>query len=135
MKENRRKILSMLANGNISVDQADRLLSAIGPAKEQSADERTPKFLRLLMEPKAETGSQRKVDVRVPLGVIRSGIQIARSLPMEKRGPMTIALGTHTLSLDLSGIDPENVDEFMAQFRYLTTDIGKKNETLRLFCE
>ena len=134
MKENRRKILAMLADGNIAVDQADRLLSAIVPAKKKSA-EPTRKFLRLLLEPKAETGSPRKVDVRVPLGLLRSGVQIARSLPIEKRGPMTIALGTHTLSLDLSGIDPQNVDEFIDQFRYLTTDIDKKNETVRLFCE
>jgi hypothetical protein len=135
MKEDRGRILAMLASGKISVDQADRLLSAIVPAKPKDAEQHAPKFLRLLLEPKADARRQRKVDIRMPLGIIRSGVQIARSLPIEKQGPMTIALGTHTLAVDLSGVDPQNVDQFMALFKDLTTDIDKKDETLRLFCE
>jgi hypothetical protein len=135
MREDRRKVLAMLATGKISVDEADHLLSAIAPQREESPAPPTPKFLRLLLEPKADEGSQRKIDVRVPLGVIRSSLQIAKSLPLEKRGPMRIALGTHILVLDLEQVNPDNVDEFIAHFSHLTTDIDKKKETVRLFCE
>jgi hypothetical protein len=135
MREDRRKVLAMVATGRISVDEADHLLSAIAPQREQSPAPPTPKFLRLLLEPKANEGSHRKVDVRVPLGVIRSSLQIAKSLPLEKRGPMRIALGTHILALDLEQVNPDNVDEFIAQLGHLTADIDQKKETVRLFCE
>jgi hypothetical protein len=135
MREDRSKVLAMLATGRISVDEADHLLSAIAPQREQSPAPRTPKFLRLLLEPKPDRGIQRKIDIRVPLGVIRSSLQIAKSLPLEKRGPMKIALGTHTLALDLEQVNPDNVDEFIAQLGHLTADIDQKKETVRLFCE
>jgi len=135
MREDRRKVLAMLATGRISVEEADHLLSAIAPQREQPAAPYSPKFLRLLLEPKADSGSQRKIDVRVPLGVILSSLQIAKSLPLEKRGPMKIALGTHILALDLEQVNPDNVNEFMAQLGQLTADIDQKKETVRLFCE
>jgi hypothetical protein len=138
MREDRRKVLAMLATGRISVEEADHLLSAIAPQREQReqpAAPYSPKFLRLLLEPKADTKSQRKIDVRVPLGVIRSSLQIAKSLPLKKGGAMKIALGTHILALDLEQVNPDNVDEFMAQLGQLTADIDQKKETVRLFCE
>jgi hypothetical protein len=134
MNADRRKILDMLAAGNISIAEADQLLGD-DHAFAAGSDTHTPKFLRLVMEPRDQAASRRKVDIRVPLGLLRSGVQIARSIPIEKRGPMTIALGTHSLAFDLSGVDAENADEFMAQFKDLTTDINGKDETLRLFCE
>ncbi len=134
MNADRRKILDMLAAGNISIDEADLLLGHDAAFVSES-NTRAPKFLRLVLEPRDQAASRRKVDIRVPLGLLRSGVQIARSIPMEKRGPMTIALGTHSLALDLNGVDAENVDAFMAQFKDLTTDINGKDETLRLFCE
>ena len=134
MNADRRKILDMLAAGNISIDEADLLLGH-DPAFAAESDTRTPKFLRLVLEPRDQAANRRKVDIRVPLGLLRSGVQIARPIPVEKRGPMTIALGTHSLALDLNGVDAENVDAFMAQFKDLTTDINGKDETLRLFCE
>lgn len=134
MNGDRRRVLDMLAAGNISIDEADLLLGH-DTAFASESNTRTPKFLRLVLEPGDQAANRRKVNIRVPLGLLRSGVQIARSIPMEKRGPMTIALGTHSLALDLSGVDAENVDEFMAQFKDLTTDIDRKDETLRLFCE
>jgi hypothetical protein len=134
-KDNRRKILSMLAEGTISVEEADRLLSASTSSASETSCDQTPKFLRLLLEPKTESDRRRKIDIRMPLGLLRSAIQIAKSLPGARNVPMTIALGTHTVALDLNGVDPQNVDEFVSQFKDLTTDIDRKDETLRLFCE
>jgi len=129
MKEDRRKILEMLAAGKISVEEADQLMAAAGTRAG------APKFLCLKVAPRAGSVSDRKIDIRVPLGVIRSSLQIAKSLPVGKRGPMMIALGTHMLSLDVGNMNLEDPDEFIANFAHLSTDIDKHKETLRLFCE
>ena len=135
MKNDRQRILEMVAAGNISVGEADQLLSAVTNSPATTPANRAPKFLRLLVESKPEAQRNRKIDVRMPLGLLRSTIQIAKSLPGASNVPMTIALGTHTLALDLNGVDPRNADEFIGYFKDLTTDIEKKDETLRLFCE
>lgn len=136
MNQDRRKILEMLAAGSISVNEADQLLAATDVTiANETIGRRPPKFLRLLVEPKAAGDSTRKIDIRVPLGVVRNSLQIAQCVPATSRGPMTVALGTHTLDFDLSGMNPENVDDFVAQFADLSTDIEKQDETLRLFCE
>ena len=114
------------------MDEADELLGSSATAK---AGDCAPKFLRLMLEPKPGCGSERKVDIRVPLGVLRSGLQIAQSLPATRRGQMTIALGTHTLAFDVSKLNTESADEFLGQFKDLSTDIDREKETLRLFCE
>jgi hypothetical protein len=132
MKQDRRKILDMLQAGEVSVGEADELLGSFDTAKAGGC---APKFLRLTLEPKPGGDSERKVDIRVPLGVLRSSLQIVQSLPVTRRGQMTIALGTHTLAFDVSSLNTENMDEFLAQFRDLSTDIDRENETLRLFCE
>jgi hypothetical protein len=132
MKEDRRKILAMLASGKISVEEADRLLMAADSHWEPVS---TPRFLRLKVEPKAGSENERTINIRVPLGVIRSSLQIAQSLPASKRGPMMIALGTHMLSLDVGNMNMEDADEFIANFADLSTNIDNQKETLRLFCE
>ena len=132
MKEDRRKILAMLTSGTISVEEADRLLDA---SDSGAACPNPPKFLRLLVEPKAGSESARTIDIRVPLGVLRSSLQIAQSLPVSKRGPMMIALGTHILSLDVGNMNLEDADGFIANLADLSTDIDQQKETLRLFCE
>ena len=130
----RRKVLEMVASGTISVTEADQLMNTAGFAGSDAARKREPKFLRLVVEAKPETQRDRKIDIRLPLGLLRNGIQIARCLPTRKKG-MTIALGTHSLAVDLNGVDPQNAGEFIHLFKDLTTDIDKKDETLRLFCE
>src|ERR1700745_1184986 len=99
MTQERRKVLEMLSAGELSVDEADGLLGSLTTA---NTDDLPPKFLRLRIEPKPGADSERQVDIRVPLGVLRSSLQIAQSLPASRKGQMTIALGTHTLAFDVS---------------------------------
>jgi hypothetical protein len=132
MKHDRRKILEMLSAGEISVGEADELLESFATTK---VNDVAPGFLRLTLEPKPGGDSERKIDIRLPMGVLRNSLQIAKSLPAAKRGQMTIALGTHTLAFDVSSLNTENMGEFLAQFKDLSTDIDRQKETLRLFCE
>jgi len=50
MNEEKRKILDMLAQGKITVEEADKLLSAVGAGAE-GAGPRSWKYLRVQVEP------------------------------------------------------------------------------------
>ena len=83
MSENRSRILDMLSEGKINVDEAERLLEAMS---KQAGEEGTtsdvepvrkpqPKYLRVFVEPNPDAGpgvEQHHVNVRVPVALLRA---------------------------------------------------------------
>ena len=86
MGEEKRRVLSMLAEGRIGVDDAQRLLAALesGPAQSPGAAEAAApaggsyRFLRVHIDAKDDNA---KIDVRIPLQVLRAGVRLASMLP------------------------------------------------------
>lgn len=144
MNENRKQILEMLAAGQINADEAERLIAALerGPAVapgEASGPDRParPKYLRVVVE--ADQGAHRsgpaKVNVRVPMQLLRAGVKLATIIPPQARIKVNDALHEQGIDLDVDRITPENLDELVYHLKDLTIDIGDKNEKVRIFCE
>ncbi|MGB3861685.1 MAG: hypothetical protein WBF32_03385 [Candidatus Aminicenantaceae bacterium] len=142
MKEERRKILDMLAEGKISVDEAERLLAAISgdeSGQKQSAEESLTgkksslKYLRVVVEPGSECGGE-KVNIRVPLKLIRAGLKWAAFMPKHVQGRVHEALHEKGISMDFSSIKPEDLEELVTNLNDLTIDVEGK-ETVKIFCE
>ena len=84
MTDNRKRVLDMLAEGKISVDEAERLLSIVDqPDEEPKEGEPTesrrrqpPKYLRVLVEDEDADSSKERVNVRVPMALIRAGMKL-----------------------------------------------------------
>ena len=143
MKEERRKILDMLAEGKISVDEAERLLAAISadePSHKQSDDESLTgtksnlKYLRILVEPGSESGGGEKVNIRVPLKLIRAGLKWAAFMPKHVQGRVDEALHEKGINMDFSSIKSEDLEELVTNLNDLTIDAEGK-ETVKIFCE
>jgi hypothetical protein len=143
MKEERRKILSMLSEGKISATEADALLDALsGPARSDLASVAAPssvpdpKYLRVLVEGHdANTGKENKVNVRVPFELIRAGMRLAALLPVVAYEPVNRALKNNGIDVDISKIKPEDFESLVAHLRELTVDVDDGNEKVRVFCE
>ena len=145
MNENRRRILEMLAAGQINADQAERLIAALEkepPAaspgdSSESRQKAWPKYLRVVVE--AEEGHHSdgpaKVNVRVPMQLLRAGVKLASIIPPQARVKVNEALHERGVELDLSQITPENLEELIYQLKDLTVDIGDKNNKVKVFCE
>jgi hypothetical protein len=138
MKDERRQILDMLAAGKISVDEAERLLSAISsdeaaPAKDQGS-KKIPKYLRVLVEPGPGNEDGDKVNIRVPMKLIRAGLKWAAFIPKAYQGKVDSALQESGIDMDLSNIKPEDLEDIMANLDDLTVDVEGK-EKVRIFCE
>src|ERR1700727_1004442 len=88
--DDRRKILEMLAAGKITADEAERLLSAMEKAAADSGEESTgrprpkPKYVRVLVEDERDKGPV-KVNVRVPIQLLRAAVKLASLIPPEAR--------------------------------------------------
>jgi hypothetical protein len=151
MSEETMKVLQMLADGKITVEDAERLLNglsaasaargAAGPAAASGggasgsettgaagfpAGGRRPRFLRVVVD----GGSGDRVDVRVPLALLKAGIKMSALLPQHAREHV------ESSGLDLSDLSKLNPDELVEALRELTVDVEEKDgDSVRVFCE
>jgi membrane peptidoglycan carboxypeptidase len=145
MNENRRSILEMLAAGKITADEAERLLAALerGPQPgggAESAESRArpkPKYLRVVVQAADAYGGEgpTKVNVRVPMQLLRAGVKLTSLIPAQARDQVNQAMRQHGVNFDLGQLKPENLEELIDQLNDLTVDVDNKDAQVRVFCE
>jgi len=146
MSENRRKILDMLANQKITADEAERLLAALDKEpphaearlRDKGNPSSQPRYLRVVVDELEDaTHKPTKVNVRLPLQLLRAGIRLQSLLPPEARADVNFALREKGFSFDLSQIKAENVDELIEAFSDLAVDVDADGgrSKVRVFCE
>jgi hypothetical protein len=146
MSENQKKILEMLADKKISVDEAYRLLSAL--KAEPGAPESTggpevkarpkAKYLRVCVVP--GEGHQHDedaelVNIRVPMSLIRSGMKFTSLLPSQARDKVTEALGEKGINLDMRNMKPEDLEEIIEALSDLEVKVVSDKEIVKVFVE
>ncbi len=74
MSEERKRVLRMLQEGKISLDEAEDLLSSVSyeVTGERSVDEKKGGFLRI----RIESEEQEKVNVNIPLSLARMALKV-----------------------------------------------------------
>ena len=98
MSENRRQILDMLAQGKINADEAERLLKALerepGQATASSEARRNDqvKYLRVVVDAHDDQDGPTKVNIRVPMQLLRAGVKLTSIIPPRARTEVNEAL-------------------------------------------
>jgi hypothetical protein len=138
MSEERRKILEMLQEGKISVDEAERLLSALSSPeveeREISSEKGKLKYLRILVEPGPGSEEKERVNVRVPLKLIRAGLKLASFIPKHAQTKVNEALQEKGIDFDFKKVTSEDLEDLITQLDDLTVEVEGK-ETVRIYCE
>jgi hypothetical protein len=138
MNEERRRILSMLAEGKISAAEAESLLDAMNGAGATSAEQTQPlrpKYLRVQVDGH-DGGRAGRVNVRVPFNLVRAGVRLAALLPAAAHGPINKALKENGVDIDVSKLKPEDFDDLVEHLTELTVDVeGAQGEKVRVYCE
>lgn len=147
MNEHRRQILQMLSEGKITADEAERLISAVEQPAARSIEEAAPagnsrpKYLRVVVDSEDDVGHDgpTKVNVRVPMQLLRAGVKLAGLLPAQALRRANSAMQQQGVPIDLTQIKPENLEELVEQLNDLTVDVDQKDERtkvkVRVFCE
>ena len=140
MSEDRRQILGMLAEGKITADEAERLIAALaeptGPYADPRPDSRPSraKYLRVVVDSNDPSGPA-KVNVRVPMQLLRAGVRLSALLPVQAREQINAALARQGMPFDLSQLRPENLEDLVDQLSDLTVDVDDSHAKVRVFCE
>ena len=144
MSENQKKILQMLAEGKISVAEAERLLSLIGTDKEtrsesnRATSQATPRYLYVVVEPKAGATPEHrhgKVNVRVPFGLIRAGVKLATLIPPDAADKVNDAMKEKGMSFDMRHLKPEDIEELIVALHDSEVNVDTDDETVKIYAE
>ncbi|MEZ5277865.1 MAG: hypothetical protein R3F07_15900 [Opitutaceae bacterium] len=148
MNDEKKRILEMLAQGKVTVDEAERLLKALDestpvePASEASVEagsiRRKPRYLCVKVDSGGSnggTGSGDKIDVRIPLGLVKAGIKLSSIMPEKAKARMNEKLSEQGIDIDLDNIKGRDLDEVLACLCDANIDIKGDKDTVRIYCE
>ena len=140
----RRQVLDMLAAGQLTTDEADRLITALdhldrpsGALARTTPPRATPRYLRVLVDMHEDDDAPIKVNVRVPLQILRAGVKLASLIPPQAQEQVNRALRQRGLPFDLTHVRAENLDQFIDQLSDLSVAVDQKQNDLKIkvFCE
>jgi len=149
MSEDRARILNMLADGKITAEEAERLLDALdsraagapaatAPGISAIKGDPTPlinalpKFLHV----KVDGDEGEKVDVKIPLALVRSGLKLTSLIPPQAMDQINSQMAESGMSIDFSNFKPEDIDELIEALREMEVNVdGAKGEKVRVYAE
>ena len=139
MADNRKRILDMLEAGKLSAAEAMKLLEAMEKTETEPKHEVSKiKFLRVLVDnPGGEYGGGKadKVNVRVPVSLIRAGMKFTSLIPQDAAGQVEGELKKKGINLNLKNLKDEDIEELITALAELEVDIDGGEGKVRVFAE
>lgn len=143
MSNERLRILKMLAEGKITAEEAEKLLDALEhksgqdlydqkePVMESEPDER-PKHLFITVNPKTSKGE--KVNIKIPLQIIRAGVKLKSILPESARAKVNAKFRDKGIGVDLNDLDSKSLEDMLRSMEEFAIDVEDDDETVKIFC-
>jgi len=137
MNEERKKVLEMLADGKISVDEAERLINALEnkttETSPQTALTETLDNLPRYLFVKVDSVDGDKVNIRVPLKLVKAGIKLKALLPQDAQDKINIKLNEKGINLD--DFKTENFKDILDALTEFELNVDeKKGDKVRIYC-
>ena len=134
MSEETRRVLEMLSQGKVTVDEADQLLRAVSaPGAESSGDKRdaagatgkpAPRFFRVTVsQPGKNGGTTETVNVRVPMSVVRGGLRLGALIPGIMGERTQQRLREKGVDIDFAKMDYNSLEALLKDLDELTVDV------------
>ena len=139
MNENSRRVLEMLAEGKVSVDEAERLISLVDEGPEATAAVQplapartgTARYLRVAID----SDGEEHVDVRVPLALIKAGVRLHTLLPEQAAQGINKTLKRNGIDLDIHNLRTEELDPLIDALSEIEVNIHDGDDKVRVYCE
>lgn len=140
MKEQRAQILQMLAEGKITAAEGEQLIDALErgqPDTPQGTASRKarPKYLRVVMVDTSSGDEPSRLNVRIPLQLLRAGVRIATLIPPPVLTRLNTELDKAGVPIDLTELKPQHIEDLIEQLDDVNIDIDDSTSKLQVFCE
>jgi len=140
MNEDRKRILAMLGEGKITADEAERLLDAMGgqPAPgggPVASSNQPPKYFRVQVDSNDPSDGQTKVNIRIPMQLLRAGVRLSALIPAKARDEVNTAMAREGIPFDINQLKPENLEQLIEHLSDFSVDVDNQDAKVRVFCE
>jgi len=142
MSDSQKRILDLLAEKKISVDEAQRLLSLTEPDKdtgtggaaESAGAKGKAKYFRVQVQPEAGSG-KKSVNVRIPMALIHAGMKFSALIPANASDEVNEALREKGIDFDVRNLKPEDFEELVAALTDFEVDVNGGREKVHIYVE
>jgi polyhydroxyalkanoate synthesis regulator phasin len=140
MNEQRKDILDMLAAGKITADEAEQLIAALERDQQPAASsldvrpKSRAKYLRVMVD-SLENGEPGRINVRVPLQLLRAGVRLVALIPPQALTRANAELTKSGVPFDLTQLKPEQLEALVEQLDEVTVEVDQPDAKVRVFCE
>lgn len=141
MNEQHRQILQMLAEGKITADEAEQLMNALDREPPESSagavttPKARPKYLRVLVEDSSAGDEPSRVNIRVPLQLLRAGVRLTSLVPPQALTRINAELDKAGVPIDLAQLKPQDLEELIDHFGDVMVDVDDPSTRVQVFCE
>ena len=145
MTDNQKRVLEMLAEGKISVEEANRLLSlvangggeAAGAEAESGRPKKSAKYLRIQVQPQNgnATADAPLINIRVPMALLRAGVKLTALIPASAAEKANEAMRKEGINFDLRNLKPEDLEPLVEALSELEVDVDNDKEKIHIFVE
>ncbi len=155
MAEEQKRILQMLAEGKITVDEASRLLQLVGERAKENEEapasarpERSqPKFLYVKVEPKegaarSESAGHEpgwrdhgRVNVRVPLALVRAGMKLTALMPPHVAEDVNRAMKDNGMAFDVRNLKDEDIERLITALGESEIAVENDEATVHVYAQ
>ena len=139
MNENSRRVLEMLSEGKVSVDEAERLLSLVDEEPEATtavqplSPPRTgaARYLRVTIN----SDEDEHIDVRVPLALIKAGVKLHTLLPEKATKKIKKTMKKNDIDVDIHNLRTEDLEQLIDALSEIEVNIQDGDDKVRVYCE
>ena len=139
MNENSRRVLEMLSEGKVSVDEAERLISLVDEEPEATtvvqplAPPRTgaARYLRVTIN----SDEDEHIDVRVPLALIKAGVKLHTLLPEKATKKIKKTMKKNDIDVDIHNLRSEDLEQLIDALSEIEVNIQDGDDKVRVYCE
>src|SRR5262245_9870764 len=133
MSEDTRRVLEMLSQGKVSVQEAEQLLQAVASGESTEEKKTEPKYFRILVNKPSRDGRKAEnVNIKVPMTVVRGGLRLGALVPgLLASKKVQLANGTE---FDLSKVTYSDLEAMIKDIGEVTVDVDGDAQ-VRIRCE
>jgi len=144
MSDDTRRILDLLAQGKITVEEADQLLRAMAapadaaPTAATASNEpsATPRYVRITVHKTAKDDRRDKdVNIRVPIAVVKSGMRLGALIPGFPGDAVSARLRERGIDVDFSKLDTAALEHVLKQLGDTNIEVDSGKAQVRISCE
>ena len=143
MNDDTRRVLDLLAQGKITVDEADQLLRAMAAAAPgataagpDEAARPALRWVRIAVHKQAKEGHKDKdVNIRVPISIVRSGMRLGALIPGLAGDQVAAKMRERGFDVDFSKLDAAAIDAILKDLGDTNIEIDSGKAHVRITCE